>query len=208
MADGDSALPLPRKRRAGMPWRKDPIILERLLTVEHLHLGNASNRAIAAKLGVDEGTVRADLKRLQELWIDRAGAGVAQLRADAVVRLQHAQRLALAAAAFGELCERAVLFGGTITLSDGTEVTVKRDKKGSAQFRGNKSAAIGVYRQAVMDQAKVQGIVVDKAAVTDSEGNDIPLAELMQRYSAAAVPALAVVPSTAPAIQDELGGKG
>jgi hypothetical protein len=82
----------------------------------------------------------------------------------------------LAAAEFDEDAERAVLYGET---RDGETVRVQRDEKGSASFRGNKSAALNVARQAAMDQAKLMGLVVEKVSPTDSEGKTLDLAALM-----------------------------
>lgn len=158
-------------RKVGVPWRRDLVILERLPVVERRHLAGHTNMAIARDLGVTEGTVRTDLKKINELWLERAGQSVNDLRAQAAAALLDIQRRALAAADFDEMCERAVLFG------DGPEI--RRDDKGSAQFRGNKAAALTVARQAAMDTAKLYGIVIDKVAPTDAEGRTLDLAALV-----------------------------
>lgn len=158
-------------RKIGVPWRRDPVILERLPVVERRHLAGHPNTAIARDLGVAEGTVREDLKKLNELWLERAGQRVDDLRAQAAAALLDIQRRAVEAAEFDERAERAVLFG------EGPLVV--RDKKGTAQFRGNKAAALAVARQAVMDAAKVFGIVVEKVAPTDTDGRNLDLAALL-----------------------------
>jgi hypothetical protein len=170
-ADSDMANPKPA-RKLGVPWRRDPVILERLPVVERRHLAGHTNMAIARDMGCDEGTIRGDLRRLNELWLERAGQSVDDLRAQAAAALLDIQRRAIAAAEFDEMCERAVLFG------EG-DAEVERDHKGSAQFRGNKAAALTVARQAVMDTAKVFGIVVEKVAPTDADGKALDLASLM-----------------------------
>lgn len=166
------------KSRGGKPvaWRKDPAILERLALVERRYFERKTNTAIAREAGVNEITVRRDVQRLQELWLERHGMEQDQRRAEILARLEHVESLALAAAAFDEAAERAVLYGQDAA---GKDVVIKRDDKGSAQFRGNKSAAIGVARQAIMDQAKVLGLVVDKQAITDGDGNTLTLAALI-----------------------------
>lgn len=169
----DQGLPSPRGRKS-VAWRKDPVILARLREVERRHLAGETNVAIAGALDVDEATVRNDLKRLQELWLERTKAEQDETRARVVAELEDVRTRALHAAEWDEEAERAVLFG------DGR---VYRDDKGSAQFRGNKAAALAQARQATMDKAKVLGIVVDKAALTNSAGDDLPIDELMSRFS-------------------------
>jgi hypothetical protein len=69
------------------------------------------------------------------------------------------------------------------------KTSVLRDHRGSAQFRGQKAASLGVARQATMDKAKLLGLVVDKVAPTNAAGEDIPLDELMARFARAQQPA-------------------
>ncbi len=73
--------------RRSQHWRKDGAILARLEEVERLHLAGKSNRAIARELRIDEWTVRRDLQRLQELWEERVGQRVVELRAQCVAQL-------------------------------------------------------------------------------------------------------------------------
>lgn len=153
--------PIPRGKRVA--WRRDPVILARLPRVERLHLAGRSNVAIAAALDVDEKTVRNDLDRLRELWLEQTRAEQGSMRAVVLARLEDVRTRALEAAEFDEMCERAVLFGDPIEdAEEGRRRTVHRDDKGSAQFRGQKAAALGVARQAAMDQAKLLGLIVDK----------------------------------------------
>lgn len=156
------------------PWRKDPAILARLQQVEPLVLEGQHNTAIAAALGVSEATIRSDRKRLQELWLEAVGGDVRARRAARIAQLEDLARHALHAALFDERMERAVLLGEPI---DG--VQVYRDHKGSAQFRGNKAGALQAARQALMDAAKVEGLVVDKLSPTDDRGRTLDLASLM-----------------------------
>lgn len=175
-AVSEQGLPNARGRKS-VPWRRDPVILARLPIVERHHLAGKPNTAIAAKLGVDEGTIRNDLKRLQELWLERAGKSVVELRAEAVAELDGLKVRAIEAAEFDEAAERAVLYGED---ADGNGVSVLRDARGKAEFRGQKSASLNVARQAVMDKARVQGIIVDKISPTDEEGKTLDLATLIQ----------------------------
>lgn len=153
--------PLPRRGR-GVSWRQDPLILARLAEVERRHLTGAYNTQIARELGVDEGTIRTDLKRLAELWHERAGAEVEELRWKKLRELELIAQRALAAAAFDESAERAVLYGKD---ADGNAAPVVRDDKGGASFRGNKAAALNVARAAIMDQVKLLGLVTEKLSL-------------------------------------------
>lgn len=155
-----------------------------------MHLSGKTNVVIAGVVGISEATVRDDLKRLQELWKERIQSDQADIRAQLAAELEDVRTRALEAAEWDAICERAVLFDdldepGAQTL-DGKPArrSVYRDAKGSAQFRGNKAAAIQVARQATMDKAKILGIDVNKVAMTDSSGNDISLEELMERFGA------------------------
>lgn len=172
-----------------MSWRRDPVILARLPRVERLHFAGRSNIAIAAELDVAEATIRNDLKRLQELWLERTAGTQAEIRARVISELADIKGRAIAAAEFDEQAERAVLYGDSIDDDDPNSPVggrkVYRDDKGSATFRGQKAQALNVARQATMDIAKVSGVVVDKVAPTDSDGNTLPLEELMARYARA-----------------------
>jgi hypothetical protein len=121
--------------------------------VEKQHLSGNSNYAIAAALGVDEKTVRNDLERIRELWLDHVGDNVTTLKAQALAELEDVRRRAIAAAEFDEAAERAVLYG---------DEKVIRDDRGKAEFRGQKAQALNVARQASMDKAKVLGIIVER----------------------------------------------
>jgi hypothetical protein len=177
----EQGVPNPRGRKS-VPWRRDPAILARLPRVERLHLAGRPNTSIAAELGLDEKTVRNDLARLAEIWLERTATEQADARARVLAELEDVRVRALEAAEWDQMCERAVLFGGSIEDEDGPN-SVYRDKKGSAQFRGNKASALNVARSATMDKAKLLGLVVDKAALTDGAGDDIPLDALMARFA-------------------------
>ncbi len=163
-----------------MPWRQDPVILARLPLVARRHLKGEPNTGIAAALGVDEGTIRNDIKRLRELWLDRTGAQIEDLRARKIAELQDIYHRAIDAAEFDEMCERAVLFDDPLVPNyelpeSQRQFRVHRDEKGSAQFRGNKAAALAQARQAVMDQAKVLGLIVEKQELTGKGGAALPI---------------------------------
>jgi hypothetical protein len=184
--DQGSANPRGRKRVA---WRRDPVILARLPNIERLHLAGRSNVAIGIELDMPEATVRDDLGRLRDLWLERTATAQDENRARALAELEDVRVRALEAAEWDQMCERAVLFDDLpepeATTLDGKPArrSVYRDAKGSAQFRGKKAAALAQARQAVMDKAKLLGLVVDKAALTDSQGDDLPLDELMERFA-------------------------
>lgn len=143
------------------PWREDHAILERLRQVEPLHLRHRSNREIARQLGVSEMTIRRDLERLRELWLEQTQADQATLRAKLTADLEDVARLAQEAYAWDKQAEEAVLYGVEVDVG-GRPRQVYRDEKGSAQFRGGKAQALNVLRQARMDQGKVLGVVQDK----------------------------------------------
>lgn len=169
--------------RAGrsVNWRRDPEILERLPQIGRLHLRRVPNTRIAAQLGVAEATVRRDLERWNELWREHISQERDALTAQIVAELDDTRERALAAAEFDEQAERAVLYGLKVEI-DGQAHDVRRDAKGSAQFRGNKAAAIGQARQATMDKAKLLGLVIDKAALTDKDGNALDFVTLARAF--------------------------
>ncbi len=172
-----------RKGRKGqVPWRKDRDILDRMERVERLHVGGASCRAIARALGVNERTIRLDVGRLSELWVERVGATQEEHRAKAAAGLEEVTRRAFAAAEFDERCERAILFNEQVDLyGDGVMRTPKYNDDGEAGYKGQKVASLNLARQSIMDWAKLMGVVVDKVAQTDGQGNDLSLADLAAR---------------------------
>lgn len=184
--NSDNATPKAGRRegRARTPWRRDAVVLARLVEVERRHLVGERNTTIAVALKVDEKTVRDDLARIQQLWLEDTKADIAALKARKVAELEEVKRQSFAAAAFDEMCERAVLFNEPFTAVDGKTGRVYRDAKGSAQFRGNKAASLGQARAAIMDQAKILGLVVDKVSPTDDQGNTLDLATLLQKARA------------------------
>ena len=163
---------MPRPKQT--PWRADPAILARLPEVEKRVLEGAHNTDIAREFGVSEGTIRSDRKRLQELWLEQVGGDVKARRAARIAQLEALYERSIRVADFDQRMERAVLLGEPV---DGLEVY--RDHKGSASFRGNKAAALAVARQALMDAAKIEGLVVDKMSPTDDQGKTLDLASLM-----------------------------
>jgi IS30 family transposase len=147
-------------------WRRDPLILARLPEVERLHLAGKSNRHIAERLHVDEGTVRNDLKRLGELWRENTALDIEDLRAKRFAELEQVKRLAIESFDFDLAMIEAVMLGTKVAGEDGTEREVKRDDDGRAQYKADKVAALAQYRQAVMDQAKLYGLIVEKRDIT------------------------------------------
>lgn len=163
---------MPRHKQT--PWRNDPVILARLPEVERRHLRGDTNMAIADVLGVDEITIRRDLNRIRELWRERTGDSIENLKAQTAAELEDVRRRALHAADFDERMERAVLLGEMVD-----DQSVYRDDKGAAMFRGNKVGALNAAQQATMNKAKILGIVVDKVAPTDADGKTLDLASLV-----------------------------
>lgn len=158
--------------RQQTPWRRDPAILARLHEVERRHLAGQPNTHIAAALGVDEGTIRNDLRRLSELWLEQINQQAPVLRAEVVAELEDVRRRSLRAAEFDEMAERAVLFDEPD--EDGRRV--ERPEKGSVSFKGSKSQSLNTARQASMDKAKVLGLVVEK-----QEYSGEPLVRIYER---------------------------
>lgn len=178
MADSAQETPRPRRRdgqNRQLPWREDLVVLVRLLEVEKRHLAGHPNRLIAAALGVDEKTIRDDLKRLKALWLERIKGTQEELRGKKVAELADIKQRSIAAAEWDQDCERAVLYGETIPDDNGGARSVYRDEKGSATFRGQKAQALNVARQAVMDQAKILGLVVDKQELSGKDGGAVPI---------------------------------
>lgn len=194
MSESEQTFPKPARGGRVLPWRRDPLIMARLREVERRHFAREPNTKIAAALNVDEATIRNDLKRLKEIWLERVQEDQVAIRARVVEELADIQARAIAAAEFDQMCERAVLFNDLDDDGDETESaaderprrrTVYRDDKGSASFRGQKAQALQVARQATMDIAKILGVDVTKISPTDAEGNTLPLEELMARYARA-----------------------
>ena len=167
----------PPRRRASPPWQQDPVILARLIEVERRWVAGESNSDIAGALGVNETTIRRDRRRLESVWLANTGDKIGYLRSAAIRRLEHVFREAMQAAAFDLRAERAILFG---TGDDGRPLEVRTDDRGSARHFGGKAQALNVARQAQMDIAKLQGVLVDKVAATDAEGRTLNLAELVK----------------------------
>lgn len=153
----ESTTPVRRGKR--LPWRQDPEILARLPEVERRYLRGMFNTRIAAELDVSESTVREDIKRLNALWRERAGDAVDEMRAARFRELEAVKRLALESFDFDMEALNAVLYG------EGDK-PVMRDDDGRAQYKADKTAALAQYRQAVMDQAKLYGLVIEKKDVT------------------------------------------
>lgn len=171
-------------------WDRDPAILDRMRKVGEMHLQGASLNAISIKLEVSYQTVKKDLDRLSQQWRDQALGELEDMRARAIVELTQIKVKALEAAGFDMTAESAILFGlnpdGT-PLANALQRPEHYDKEGnligygSVSFRGNKAAALQAARAAIMDIAKLQGIVIDKVSPTDAKGNTLDLAALVLR---------------------------
>jgi hypothetical protein len=83
--------------------------------------------------------------------------------------------------ALGNTTADHVAHGGEEVDLEGVKKLVIRNADGEATFKGNKVGALNVARQAVMDIAKIMGLIVDKVAPTDGKGNDLTLADLAAR---------------------------
>jgi hypothetical protein len=53
---------------------------------------------------------------------------------------------------------------------------VYHDEKGSAQYRRVAGQVMQAINAAIMAQARIQGLVVEKKALTDGDGRDLPQA--------------------------------
>jgi hypothetical protein len=151
------------RRGKGVNWRRSPKIMDRVAKVQELTLAGVFNTEIARQLGIAESTVRLDQKRGEQLHLEQTADTIGDLRAEKIKQLSDLYQRALAAAEFDEATERAVVFGHD---ADGAPVYVERPDKGSVSFRGSKAQSLNVARQALMDQAKLMGIVIDKVETT------------------------------------------
>lgn len=173
-------------------WRKDPIILSRIHTVQELRFKGLNNYKIAGQLGVTEGTIRLDLNRLAQLWAEDISRDEKSLRAEKVAELKAIKGKAIDAAEWDQMCERAVLFdeqpsdgGITVLVSDPPRrVVIHRDAKDAAMFRGAKAQSLDVARKATMDGARLLGLDKDKGS-TDEGGSMAALIEILRQMRAA-----------------------
>ncbi len=165
-----------RGRRA-RHWRQDGAILARLEEVDRLHLNGWSNRAIARHLKVNEWTIRVDIGRLQELWLERAGETVLRLRAECVRRLDAIYWQAMRDAEHDRQYERWVLFG--IPPDDMDPATVP-PRDGRVTFKSDKAHNLDIARQAIMDMAKLLGLA--RPPQPDQDGQRMTLADLMRAH--------------------------
>ena len=62
------------------------------------------------------------------------------------------------------------------TESHGMYKRVYHDEKGSAQYRRVAGQVLQAINTAIMNQARIQGLVVEKKSLTDAEGKDLPAA--------------------------------
>jgi len=151
------------RRGKDVSWRRDPVILARLPKVERMFLAGMYDSVIAQELGVHRATIQRDRERLEELWREQATNDIAAIRAEAVAMLRDNYRRSVQLAEEHQAIERAVIFGRD---AEGKHVYVERPEKGSVSFKGSAAQALSNARQAIMDQAKLLGIVVDKVEQT------------------------------------------
>lgn len=173
-------------RHQQTPWQRDRDILERMAKADEMrHLRGWSTHRIAAELGCSHMTIVRDLKNCDELYREQTAGEIESQRERAIRRLEFVAAKGLEAYEWDRSCERAVLFGGDVDDEDIDErLRVTRDQKGSAQFRGNKAAALGVIEKATMGIAKLQGLVVDKVSPTNPDGTALDLASLILKARA------------------------
>lgn len=184
--------PTRRKGKRSVAWRQDPEILARVADVDRRRLQGETIAGIATALGIDEWTVKLDRRRATLMFRERIGGDVAEQRNDAVRLLEGIAQRAIAAYEHDLACERAVLFGDEV---DGR--SVRYDDKGSARFSGRKDGALNVARQALMDIAKLQGLVVEKVAPTDADGNTLTMAQVRSALGIEPVRSIRDAPSSA-----------
>ncbi len=216
MTRASDASPNPprRKRGANSAWQRNPNILQRMRQVERLRLERLSNLAIAARLHVDEATIRTDLERLQELWAAELGAELARLRGEHVAAVDHLLRTCVDLLRRDEQYTQAVLFNtpvrvlcpgrqehrtdnllakdfpgdpawqwGTVfscTVPHKITKRIYHDDKGAAQYRRIGGQVLQVIQKALMDRARVVGLVAEKRT-DDGDGMSLPdaLAKLL-----------------------------
>lgn len=118
--------------------RGGPRVLARMDEVQRRHFAGESTSQIAAALAVAEGTVRADLRRLALRWEAQIDADAVALRAALVAQLDDLKRRAIAVVGSDEGAERV-------------------------PSRGQKTQALNVARQCVMDQARLLGLLAERA---------------------------------------------
>lgn len=149
------------RARKSVPWREDPEIRARLLKVEPLALEGQTNLAIADALGVTEVTIRRDRKRLQELWLEQAGGEIKRRRLVRIAQLEEVHRKSMALAERHEAIMLAVLTGGDV---DGKPLATSLDGMSVRlpDFKGQTAQLIKEARQALVDAAKIEGLVLEK----------------------------------------------
>jgi predicted RNA-binding Zn-ribbon protein involved in translation (DUF1610 family) len=187
----------PVKGRQSRPWHQDPIILERMKLVWDLVCQGYSNYQIADILKVDTSTVRKDVSRLETVWQKDLSIDADRLRSRKVVELDEIRRRALQVAEDDRKHLLAVLYDEPFTTRDcpgnvshgldpttglpatpcpkphAIELRAYRDAKGSATYRSTGAAALNVARQALFDQAKIMGLVIDKVAPVNPDGSSL-----------------------------------
>jgi hypothetical protein len=177
----------PRGRKK-IPWRKDRALLTQIADVDRRRLRGESIPSIALVVGVSETTVKEHVRRATALFRERTADAVEEDRAEKIRVLEEIIRCALGQARFDYEAAKAVLFGTVAHDMDGAELEVRLpeippDFQGVIKmpdFRGQPAAALNVARQALMDVAKLRGLVVEKVAPTDAAGNTLDLASLVQ----------------------------
>lgn len=186
------------KGQAALPWKRDPVILARLEKVERMLLEGITNRQrIANALGVDAITIARDKQRLQLLWNARLGHKVEEMRAERIAALQHLVKVAYEGFEEDRRRIQSVLFDEPYEIVDCPgkqdhagngvlcmaphkfQVRVARPMNGSAQYKGQGAALLETSRKAIMDAAKLMGLVVDKVSPTDASGQTLDLATLV-----------------------------
>lgn len=184
---GSGRRPTHRPGKKSIPWDRDAEILDEVKEVDRRRLGGESIQSIALALGIGLATVKVHIRRASILYRDRTAANVAEQREDVIRRLEEVVRTALGQARFDYEAARAVLFGSVAHGIDGEELTIDPPDVGEGfrgvikmpEYKGSPSASLAVARQALMDIAKLQGLVVDKVAPTNADGTTLDLASLV-----------------------------
>jgi len=174
--------------RDGRPprgWRRNPAVRARLSAVERMRSEGLSQESIARALGVNPDTINTDYRRLDALALEYLGESASKLRADKYSQLEHLARLAVTAYHEERAWLQACLFGTPIRVQcpgraqhrDGTRCIQPHDYEvypvPGATLRSQSGTLLATARQARFDQARLLGLVVDKHALTDNDGNDV-----------------------------------
>jgi len=202
----------PSPTRRTQHWSRDPLVQQRLHIVERYRLAGLSEWETGQAMAIDPAIVAEDWRRLNELWLTRISDDQAQLRGEAIRRLDGVIRQGLEILRMDEAYTQAVLFNLPVRLTcqgrqehrseqmllqdamgpQNTTATwgdsfsclvphemlkrVHLDAKGQASYRRIAGQVLQAINGAIAQQAKINGLIVEKKALTDTEGRDLPTA--------------------------------